>query len=324
MSDNIPSEKAGYSIPSQLCPIVLACDEGYAMPLATTLRSLAESNQRHWPLLVTVLQDGFSEATMERVANSVPAGAIELSWKRIDLERFSGFVHRMPWVSPMTYARIQLQDSLDSTLERVIFLDSDILVLGDLGELCGVDLGGQTIGAVPDAHVDDALRKGLRLPQHRGVPQVSGYFNAGVLVIDLYKWQSCRIAERALRYLSEHSDLPYGDQDALNAACDGIWKRLPNRWNFQLHHKTRISELSAHERPAIVHFVMQLKPWKPISTNYNAKLYDEYRDKTLFRRTIMKKLWDAVMTYSYRLKYRVARTSAAWIKVRREFSDNSQ
>src|SRR5690606_27709269 len=131
-----------------------------------------------------VLHDGFSEAGKELVTRTLPNDAVDLTWTLIDLAVFSGFVHRMPWVSSMTYARIRLQESLSDSIERVIFLDSDILVLGDLGELARVDLGGQPLGAVPDAHVDDALRTGLR-PEHAGVPRVQRYFNAGVLVIDL-------------------------------------------------------------------------------------------------------------------------------------------
>jgi lipopolysaccharide biosynthesis glycosyltransferase len=285
----------------------LACDEGYAMPLATTLRSLADNNDRHWPILVNVLHDGFSEATKSLIALSLPTGSIELLWKKIDLTRFSEFAHRMPWVSPMTYARLQLHESLESSIERVIFLDSDILVLDDLEDLSSVDLHGQTIGAVPDAHVDPALRKGLKRPEHEGVPQLAGYFNAGILVVDLPKWRANGIADRALRYLSEHANLPYGDQDALNAACDGIWMRLPSRWNFQLHHASRIVGMPAHDRPVIVHFVTQWKPWKVSSASINAKLYNEFRDRTMFRRSSFERLRDAIGMLAYRLKYRIHR-----------------
>jgi len=314
----IPNAQAEHSASKGLCPIVLACDEGYAMPLATTLRSLADSNTRHWPLLVTVLHDGFREATKELIARSVPAGAIELLWKPIDLMEFSRFSHRMPHVSSMTYARLQLHNSLDSSPERVLFLDSDILVIEDLGALAGADLGGRMIGAVPDAHVDAALRKGQRRPEHEGVPRVSGYFNAGVLVVDLAKWRAHRISERAMQYLSEHPNLPYGDQDALNATCDGLWARLPKRWNFQLHHATRIAALPPHERPAIVHFITQSKPWKASSASINAKLYNEFRDRTVFRRTGGEKLWDLAVTIAYRLKYRLVRTIGGWIEDGRE------
>lgn len=301
--------KAEYSSSTGLCPIVFACDEGYAMPLATTLLSLADSNRRHWPLRITILHDGFSESAKERVARSLPTGAAELTWTVIDLGAFAGFVHRMPWVSAMTYARLQLQESLNGALGRVIFLDSDILVLDDLGELARADLRGHPLAAVPDAHVDDALRTGLR-PEHEGVPQVQGYFNAGVLVIDLDEWKLCSVSDRALCYLAEHANLPYGDQDALNAACDGMWQRLPSRWNFQLHHATRIERLPALERPAIVHFVTKWKPWKTSSASINSKLYNTYRDRTSYRRKRMQKVRDAVETLGYRLKYRLDRALA--------------
>jgi lipopolysaccharide biosynthesis glycosyltransferase len=297
-----------------LCPIVLACDEGYAMPLATTLRSLADNNTKHWPLLVTILHDGFRKENKEMIARSVPDGAIELIWKLFDLSEFIGFSHRMPWVSPMTYARLKIQNSLDSSFERVLFLDTDILVLDDLGALAWADLGGQTIGAVPDAYVDPALRKGQRRPEHSGVPLVAGYFNAGVLVVDLVKWRANGIAERATQYLAEHPNLPYGDQDALNATCDGLWARLPDRWNFQLHHTTRIAILPPHERPAIVHFITQSKPWKASSTSINAKLYNRFRDRTVFRRTGFEKLWNPAVMIAYRLKHRLIRTIGGRVK----------
>ena len=56
------------------CPLVLACDDAYAMPLATTLRSLAEANQSRWPLDVTVLTDDASETTRAMVDASLPIG----------------------------------------------------------------------------------------------------------------------------------------------------------------------------------------------------------------------------------------------------------
>ena len=59
----------------QPCPLVLACDEAYAMPLATTLRSIADHNHTHAPLEVHVLTSGYSEPTRRKVVDSVPAGA---------------------------------------------------------------------------------------------------------------------------------------------------------------------------------------------------------------------------------------------------------
>ena len=54
----------------QPCPLVLACDEAYAMPLATTLRSIADHHRTHAPLEVHVLTGGYSEATRRKVVDS--------------------------------------------------------------------------------------------------------------------------------------------------------------------------------------------------------------------------------------------------------------
>ena len=117
------------------------------------------------------------------------------------------------------------------------------------------------------------------------LPAVTDYFNAGVLLIDLPRWREERISERAYAYLTAHPEAPLGDQDGLNFACDGLWKKLDPRWNFQKHFEEQIASLTAAERPAIVHFVTGQKPWLPRSLSVNAGLYDTFRSQTRFART---------------------------------------
>ncbi len=289
----------------QRCPIVLACDEGYAMPLATTLRSLAESNRAHWPLDVHVLTDGFSERAREQVLRSQPAGAMHIRWIPVDLQGFAQF-GLLDHVSRMTYARLQIPQVFGEDVAKVLYLDADILVLGDLEPLWQVELDGAPIGAVLDHHVDADLKSG-RHHQTRGVPRVPNYFNAGVLLLDLAACRRHRVAERAVDYLRFHAASPYADQDALNVACDGVWKQLDRAWNFQDHHCTRIGRQAASQRPAIVHFITSSKPWKPSSSSVNAGFYDSFRDRTHFRRSLQEKVRAALSTLLYRVKYRVQR-----------------
>src|SRR5690242_282960 len=96
------------SAPSPLgCPLVLACDEGYAMPLATTLRSAAENNRSLWPLNVTVLHDGFSNDMKEKVLRSLPNGSAQIRWVPVDLSTFKES-RLLDHVSRMTFARLQI------------------------------------------------------------------------------------------------------------------------------------------------------------------------------------------------------------------------
>jgi lipopolysaccharide biosynthesis glycosyltransferase len=290
------------------CPLVLACDEAYAMPLATTLRSIADSNRAHWPLDVRVITDGMSDAARERILRSLPDGAVQLHWTVVDLAMFRQF-DVLDHVSRMTYARLLIPHLLDESVSRVLYLDTDILVLGDLAPLWRADLGGAPVGAVADFHVDADL-KSPRPGQPAGVPQVRNYFNAGVLLLDLPECRRRRIAEHALDYLRANARTPYSDQDALNVAADGQWTPLAPTWNFQNHHCTRIDRMTEARRPAIVHFITSSKPWKPSSTSVNAGLYDGFRSRTRFRRSATERIRAALQTLAYRVQHRMTRMNA--------------
>lgn len=303
MSSGTPSQR-----PS--CPIVLASDEGYAMPLATALRSLADSNRAHWPLDVHVLTDGFSSGARQQVLRSLPEGAMQIRWVPVDLSAFGSF-GLLEHVSRISYARLLIAQLFPATVPRVLYLDTDILVMGDLSALWNSDLKGHVIGAVVDHHVDTDLRAN-RVDRIQGVPRVRRYFNAGVLLMDLRELRRRQSLERAMDYLRTHTETPYSDQDALNVACDGAWAELDSRWNFQNHHHARIARLPAALRPAVLHFITRSKPWKPSSVSVNAGLFESVRDHTQFRRTLSDKLWARVCTEGHRIKHRFERISAAF------------
>ncbi len=117
-----------------------------------------------------------------------------------------------------------------------MYLDADILVLDDLESLWETDLEGAVVGAVLDG-LDPKLKHGD--PGFEEVPRVQDYFNSGVLLIDLGRWREERISERALELLINHPQSLFSDQDALNIVCDGRWKKLDPRWNFQDYYEKK-------------------------------------------------------------------------------------
>ena len=278
------------------CPIVLACDENYAMPLATTLRSLVEANARHWPLQVTVLTDGLAERTKGLVAASLPPGSVSLTWRLIDVSRFA-HLSLMSHVSRMTFARFEIEHAFGGDVKRVVYLDTDTLVLGDLGPLFEVDLGAHVLAAVADDHIDAAIRAGdsRRL---KGVPDLVNYFNAGVLLIELSNWRRFEISQRAILHLQAHPHLPYSDQDALNAVCASNWLPLESKWNHQDHFATRIEDISPDKRPAIVHFITARKPWLTKSVSPNRDLYNRFKERTKFSAGLLERMHSSI-TFSY-------------------------
>ena len=286
-----------------LCPLLMAADRRFVMPLATALRSLAESNARYAPLDVTVLTHGFTHEDIRRVEASLPHGATRLRWQPVDLDTFAG-LRPASYLSAMSYARLLLERFYAEPVQRVLYLDADTLVLGDLAELAWEPLNGSAIGAVTDDYLDAALAGRVPL-RHDAVPRVARYFNSGVHVIDLPAWRSQRIASRALDYLAAHPGAPFADQDALNVACDGAWHLLDRRWNFQDHRTVRVDRMPPAQRPAILHFVSTEKPWIPGASTRNAALHASYRARTAFRRSFAGAVLDAFEGTARRLKRRV-------------------
>ncbi len=284
-----------------ICPIVLACDAAYVMPLATTLRSIVEANRSSSPLEFHVLSEGFSERVQKKVLDSLPKGTASIRWVEVDLSPFGDFAV-LSHISKMTYSRFLIPSIFPDTVSRVLYLDADILVLDDLSKLWETNLEGTVLGAVMDKNLKGSEEGFVEEPQLRGIPCVRSYFNAGVLIIDLDQWREQRISEKALDYLTRYPLSPYSDQDALNVVCDGSWKKLNVHWNFQDHYEKRISDMDLDVRPGIVHFVTKLKPWKPSSSSVNAVFYDSFRSRTCFARTPQQKLWETLSGILYSFK----------------------
>jgi L-malate glycosyltransferase len=290
-----------------LCPIVMACDEGYAMPLATALRSLVDHNQRHWPIEVHVLHNGFSPPARERVAQSVPQGSLALHWRAVDTTSFEG-IALLPHISVMSLARVQIPTLFAATHAhtRMLYLDADILVLDDLAPLCHVDLHGAVMAAVPDWYAKGDMPSA----QAAALPPVQQYFNVGVLLWDMQACLRHRVAQRAGDYLISQPSRGLHDQDALNVACDGLWHAMPERWNFQGHHNVRIQRLSATQRPAIAHFITASKPWLAQCSSLNTTLHDRYRNRTMFKRSAWGQCMARLQTAAHRWRNRWVRIVA--------------
>jgi lipopolysaccharide biosynthesis glycosyltransferase len=281
------------------CPIFLACDDAYGMPLATTLRSITDANRQWWPLEVCIFAFSISDSTRKKVLDSLPDGAASIRWIPVDPDPFKNF-STLDHVSKATYARFLIPAIVPETTAKALYLDADLLVLRDLAALWETDLKEAVVAAVLDG-LDAHIKAGK--PGLADLPRVEDYFNAGVLLINLPKWRKELISEKAMEYLKQNPTSPFSDQDALNVACDGIWKKLDPRWNFVDHYEqVDISSLSVERRPWIIHFATWRKPWNASTLNVNASLYDSFRSRTIFARTPFQVRQDALLICWCRMK----------------------
>lgn len=269
--------------------IALAADEAYARQLAVTIAGISRHTAGR-PHRIFVLNDGYEPALAHQVARSAGAD-VELRW--IDAHSADLDDALLPeYLPPATLYRLRLEELLPATVERVVYIDTDVVVLDSLAPLWDRDLDGAHLGAVRDpVHPWVASRDSLDWRRFGLAPDLP-YFNAGMMVVALDSWRADGLGARALGLMGTHR-FRYGDQCALNIAVAGKWMQLEPRWNLQSGHETKdslawvIEPTAALEdalrAPAVIHYTSlhdRLKPWQPGSTCPHRDLWFEDLDRT--------------------------------------------
>jgi lipopolysaccharide biosynthesis glycosyltransferase len=183
-----------------------------------------------------------------------------------------------------TYTRLWAGEFFPDTVDRVLYLDADMVVVGNVAPLWRTDLEGALLGAVDIPGSD------------RGVIQLNisadaGYFNAGMLLIDLKQWRETQALETVLEYITAHPERVLYDQDALNACFHHCRKRLDYRWNviWPFYREPLALPLSRPEIEAIrrdaliIHFNGSSKPWSYFADHPRTAEYLKYLRMTEWR-----------------------------------------
>ena len=166
-----------------------------------------------------------------------------------------------------TYDKLTVGDVLPESATRAIWLDCDLLVLADLGELWDRPFLGASVMAVQDSLVPlVSSRFGVAGYDELGIEPSAPYFNAGMMVVDLAAWREADVTRKALDHLKKFGPrVFFWDQEALNAVLAGKWKQVEPRWNWSAN-LDRLSAVSNGVADAtacahVVHFNGNLKPW---------------------------------------------------------------
>lgn len=250
--------------------VVFTIDKNYAQHCAVALASLFFNNasEDFYIHIITDEPDASAIVKLKRFLSSYSDchhSIIAISHSAI---RDAPVTHH---ISLATYFRLFIPETLPTELDRVLFIDSDIIIRHNIRSLWEIDLDGCTHAGSIAAGMDD-------YPSELGLPPNTLYFNAGMLLINLKAWRGLNLFERGCKLLKEEPErLKWWDQDVLNILLYDSWKAIDLTWNAQpfIFDGTLNSESSHYERyqrfnylkalnnPSIVHFVGggSSKPW---------------------------------------------------------------
>ena len=158
---------------------------------------------------------------------------------------------------------------------NLVYLDIDMLIRKDLGELYDMDL--KSAGKIAAA-VNESRREHLQYLIDAGWPEAAGYsFNNATTVVDLEAFRRARVTDRIIEWYGRYHDIALKqDQDAQNVIYGADTLRIPPKWNYTDGWLERILKLNPFARewrvfppqeileaildPCIIHYIGRRKP----------------------------------------------------------------
>lgn len=253
--------------------IVFTIDENFIRHFSVALVSVLENN-KHLDLRIFVIHDLENPDKLNAVLDFFKSKyhfSIELlSLDNSVLENYKVSHH----LSRAVYFRLFLTDILPSTIDKILFLDSDLVVTDSLSFFVDFEFKDQALLAQDDIELDINIRRLLDM----GFP-VTKYFNAGVLLINLKLWREKKMSAVFMEIANTYMEkLAWWDQDILNICFYDQWQYFDKTYNG-LHLRYRLKK-----KPVIIHYAGPSKPWQYMNNNPYKSQYWKYHRLTPFKK----------------------------------------
>lgn len=270
--------------------ILFTVNDGFVPQLATSICSICENNNddvKFYLMAYNIKEE--NQLKLKKLVNSY-GNTIEI----IPIENLHQYIDfdydTLTW-DEVILARLLVDKLLPEELDRIIYLDADIIVMDDLSELWNLDLKGKTLGMSIEPTVNKDIINNLNLGNYP-------YHNSGVIIIDLNKWREIKAEKRILTYFKYNNDTLFApDQDAINGSLKEEIFHLPPKYNFTniYYHYTYkfLKKLmgdvkyfskevydESMNNPVIIHFIGEEKPWRIGSTHKYRDDYVKYNSLT--------------------------------------------
>lgn len=250
--------------------ILVAFDSKYEPLTGVMLTSLFNSNKHHEFNIHAFVGDDFGASSEKKFRWFITRHHSSLFV--YNLQDF-GIITRCPLnpnshITRSTYYRLLAPEILPKTIEKILYLDGDIIVNGDISRLWLMDLEGFAFAGADDCSF--VLKDNYSRLQY---DRKYGYYNAGVTLYNIKYWRENNLSKLIFSYIESHeSSLTWLDQDAVNAFLYDKRKKIPIQYNFQTFffmrtywnqyaESFRKEVLSAAKDPVLIHYIGHAKPW---------------------------------------------------------------
>lgn len=262
-------------------PIALVTDDNYVMPTIVCLQSMLANKKPESHYKIYIFTDNITEKSVELIKN--------ISKENFDIEiikfnnKYRNFKNTNLYITNATFIRFDIPNILEQ-YDKILYLDVDMIIKGDLSELYQKDISDSYAGVVFDI--------GELFYKLTDRTNVKNYFNAGMILYNAKRYREEGIREKLIHiYKSQYKYLPLMDQDALNIAFKNQITMLSPIYNFQqscseywknevLKYYNVKTEDITRDKLLIIHYT-RMKPWIYKFT-YLKEIWDFYYSQTVF------------------------------------------
>ncbi len=257
-------------------PIFFSTDDNYVPFLDVAIRSLIANASKDYQYKIIILNTGLKQESIDRVE------MLENDNFTIEFADISDHIdhirHKLPnkyHFGLATWYRLFIQ-SLFPQYDKILYLDCDIIVLGDVSELYFIDLEDNNIAGVIENWILHSPIFSLYTKEAVGV-ESKYYINAGIMVMNLAKFREEKIEEQFVDLINTYNfDVIDPDQAYINYLCQGKIKYLPFEWN-----RTPLEIVECNE-PKIVHYALGAKPWQVPDTFLGFHFWEYAKDSPFY------------------------------------------
>ena len=232
--------------------IVLGADSGYRDKIETTIKSVCAHNRN---VKFYIFNDDMPSEWFQLMTKRLEPLFSEIVNVKISSHSLKNYHLPLSHLSYAAFFRYFIPQFVEEN--RAIYLDSDVIVRGNLDALFLEDLGDFPMAAVEDDLTSDS-------------------FNSGVMLIDVDAWRAEGVTEKLFELTNQFHESSFGDQGILNILFQKRWKKLPQKYNFMVGMDTVArnyqivswyqDSLVAEKEAEIIHYTGE-KPWYGINLN---------------------------------------------------------
>lgn len=297
---------------SRVIPIFFAADNSYMPFLSVSLKSIIENSSDKNTYLIKILYTNISQKNREEIkkyqSKNFDIEFVDLTYY---IDKVKDKLYTRDYYTKTTYFRLFIPD-LYPQYDKAIYLDSDVVALGDIADLYNQKIENNLIAAVPDEAVGNTPEFQVYVEKVVGVSNYKNYFNAGILLMNLDELRKFKFQEKFMYLLETVKYKVAQDQDYLNRLCKGRVKILEQVWN-----KMPIpSEKVAAEDIKMIHYNLAYKPW-----HYEDILYKEFFWKYAEKTSYINEINKIKENYTQEQKFEDMKTGEALVKLAQKEAD---